>query len=200
MIGRWYKPDTDVAGTISVRSSMQGASPDFKTLLANSSGTIDFALQPIQMRAGVIDLWALNLLRFLVPIVTSDTESRINCAAGKFNLDEGILRHESFLFDTSRVQVKGTIEVDFTRNWIDAVFRPVPKRPQFLSLATPIQVNGNLEDLNVGIARGGIIGTAVRFVTSYIVVPLQWIILEKVPEDDTHTCLQLFNQRFSDKL
>ena len=198
VIGRWFNPETDLAGTISVRSSLQGASPEFKTLLANSSGTIDFALQPLQMRSGVIDLWALNLLLFLAPIFTSDAESKINCTAGRFNLDEGILRHESFLFDTSRVQVKGTIEVDFTRSWIDAVFRPIPKRPQFLSLATPIQVNGELADLNVGIAPGGIIGTAVRFVTSHIVVPLQWIILERVPEDDTYTCLQIFNQRVSD--
>ena len=199
VVGRWYQPDTDMAGTISIMSYLQGVSPDFETLLANSSGAIDFAIQPYQMRAGVIDIWALNLLRFLTPLVTSDEESKYNCAAGRFNLDDGILNHESFLIDTSRVQVKGTVEVDFRKGWIDAVFRPIPKRPQFLSLATPIRVNGSLDDLNVGIARGGILGTVVRFVTSYIVVPLQWVILERVPEDDTHTCLQLFNERVTDK-
>jgi len=59
-------------------------------------------------------------------------------------------------------------------------------------------VRGNLKNLKVGVARGGIINTMVRLVTSYIVVPIQWIILEKKPEDGTEECLQFVTQRIPD--
>ena len=150
------------------------------------------------MRAGVIDLWALNLLSFLVPLFTSGDESKINCAAGRFDLNDGMLSHQEFLIDTSRAQVKGTMEVDFSKQKLNALFRPIPKRPQFFNLATPLQVSGNLEDLNVGIATGGVLGTVARFLTSYIVVPLQWVILERIPENDTETCTQIFKIRLQD--
>ncbi len=35
----------------------------------------------------------------------------------------------------------------------------------------------------------------VRFVTSFIVVPIQWIILDKIPEDGTEECLQFVTER-----
>jgi len=199
VVGRWYDPETDVDGVLTARSYLKGVSPDFKRFMSNASGTIDFSMKPYQMRSGVIDLWAMNLLGFLAPIFTSGNESKVNCAAGRFNMEDGILKHEKMLIDTSRVQVKGTVEVDFRKEWINAVFRPIPKRPQFFSLATPIQVSGALADINVGIAKGGLIGTVVRFVTSYIVVPLQWVILEKVPEDGTEECIELVKERVDDR-
>lgn len=89
--------------------------------------------------------------------------------------------------------MKRTLEVDFAEKWIEAQLRPIPKRPQFYSLATPVHVSGRLDDLKVDVARGGVIGTIIRMATSYITVPVQWIIFEKIPPDGTDTCLQVFN-------
>jgi len=198
VVGRWFMPETDMAGMVNVRSSLNGISPDYKSFMPNASGYIDFSLQPKTLRAGVIDLWAVNLLSFLVPVFNPDNKSKINCAAGRFNVNDGILKQDGILIDTSRIQVKGTVEVDFEKKWIEATLRPIPKRPQFHSLSTPVQVSGNIEKLNVGIAKGGLVGTVVRFVTSFIVVPVQWIILDKVPEDGTKECLELTRERVVD--
>ena len=198
VVGRWFKPDTDMAGVINARSYLKGESPDYQNFMSHASGYIDVSLQPEKIRSGVIDLWAVNLLSFLVPFFTPNNESKINCAAGRFNINEGILNQDALIVDTSRVQVKGTVEVDLKKGWIEARLRPIPKRPQFISLATPIQVRGDLKNLKVGVARGGLINTMVRLVTSYIVVPIQWIILDKKPEDGTEECLQFVTERIPD--
>lgn len=199
VVGRWFKPDTDMAGVVNVRSSLTGISPDYKSFMANASGYIDFSLQPKTLRAGVIDLWAVNLFSFLVPVFNPDNKSKINCAAGRFNVNDGILKQDGILIDTSRIQVKGTVEVDFEKKWVKSRLRPIPKRPQFYSLSTPVQISGNIEKLKVGVAKGGIIGTTVRLVTSFIVVPIQWIILDKVPTDGTEECLEFARERIVDQ-
>lgn len=194
IIGRRIKPDTDLWGIINLRTSLRAEASEFKDIMANASGYIDFSLQPEQLRAGIIDLWAVNLFSRLIPFVT-DNESKINCFAGRFNIRDGVLNQENLLIDTSRIQIKGDLEVDFSRRWIEAYLRPIPKRPQFFSLATPIKISGNLSDVKTGVAAGGFIGTVIRLVTSYIVVPIQWIILNKLPEDGTPDCLQLIEER-----
>jgi len=54
--------------------------------------------------------------------------------------------------DTSRIQVSGQVTVDFQQRWIHAYLRPRPKRPLFCSLATPIGIEGDLEDCIILVA------------------------------------------------
>lgn len=194
-LARRFQPTTDMSGILNLRASLESVSQDWYSLLANGSGYLDFSIQPRQLRAGVIDLWAVNLFSYLVPFLTPQGESKINCTAGRFTLGDGILKQEEFLIDTSKIQVKGVVEVDLRKNLINAVLRPIPKRPQFYSLSIPIEIKGSLADMKARLARGGVIGTMIRLATSYVVVPLQWIIQNRIPEDGTAVCLQLAQER-----
>jgi len=187
-VGRWFKPDSEIAGSLSLHTLLESESPDFKSILANGSGSIKFLLQPERMQAGVIDMWAVNLLSYVTSVNGEEGGSTINCAAGRFTLKDGLLSRDELLIDTSRIRIGGNIAVDFHRNWIEGRLRPRPKRPQFFSLATPIQISGPLSGLDVGMAGGGGVGTLVRLATDYITVPLQWIVLGKLPEDGTVDC------------
>ncbi len=136
-------------------------------------------------------MWAVNLLRYVTSIHGPEGGSKINCAAGRFTLEDGLLSRDDLLIDTSRIQISGNLVVDFHRNWVKGRLRPRPKRPQFLSLATPIQISGSLSDLGAGIATGGGVGTLIRLATEFIAVPLQWIVLGNLPEDGTADCLKI---------
>ena len=194
-VSRWFKPETDQGGTLSLRASLEARAKPDEAIMPKANGYIDFFVQPVNFTAGVIDLWAVNLISYLTPVFAPTKESRLHCIAGRLIVQDGKMKHEEILADTSRIQVRGTLEVDFARKWIESQLRPIPKRPQFYSLATPVNVSGRLENLKVGVARGGIIGTIIRVATSYIVVPVQWIIFNKVPRDGTEQCLQVFNAR-----
>ena len=195
VVGRLYKPESDMKGIINLRTSLQATSSNFTDFMPNSSGYFDFSLQPENIRSGVIDYWAINLFSFLIPFLTPNDESTLNCMAGRFNIADGVLDQEELLIDTTRMQVKGEVNVDFPKKKIEARLRPIPKRPQFYSLATPIEISGSFDKINAGVTTGGIIGTVIRLATSYIVVPIQWIILDKLPADNTDKCLQLVEER-----
>jgi uncharacterized protein involved in outer membrane biogenesis len=192
IIGRRIRPDTDMAGSLNLWAALEATSPDFRKLMENGSGSLNLSLHPQRMRTGVIDLWAVNLLSYLFSFLTDESQSRVNCLAGRFGLDSGRLTDEELLIDTSRIQIKGSVEIDFLSQQIRSYLRPIPKRPQFFSLATPIEIKGSFASPGVRLPATGVIGTIARVATSYIVVPIQWIILNKLPEDGSEQCLEIF--------
>ena len=66
--------------------------------------------------------------------------------------------------------------------------KPRGKRPEFFSLATPIEVKGKFNDFKFGIAAGGLLGTAARFITSPVHVPLRRIFKEDLPPEGYDLC------------
>lgn len=195
LMARWLKPGTDMEGIITLNASLESMSQNRQDVLANGSGYLDFWIQPRKMRAGVLDLWAVNLFSYLIPVLTNNNESTVNCAAGRFNLHEGNLNQEEFIIDTSQIRVKGEVNINFKTGKIGAWLRPLPKRPQFYSLSTPVRIDGTLADLDAGITAGGLIGTVIRLATSYVIVPMQWITQNRMPEDGTADCIKMIEGR-----
>ena len=195
IFSRWFTPETDQRGILSLRSSLTTLVQGDEGFLSRATGYIDFCFQPENLRAGIVDLWAINLVSYLSPILMPTSESKLNCIAGRFNIDDGKMKNEDLLADTSKIQVKGTMDIDFASRWIESRLQPIPKRPQFYSLATPLQISGRLDNLQAGVARGGLIGTMIRLLTSYIVVPLQWLVDDRGPVDGTSHCITVYNQR-----
>jgi hypothetical protein len=194
-IGRWFKPDSKMSGSISLRTSLESESPDIQNIMTNGSGYFDFMIQPEKLQPEIIDIWAVNLLNYLVSSLVSDGGSKFNCAAGRFTLSEGMLSRDKLLLDTSRVRVSGNLVVDFHKQWVKGRLRPRPKRSQFFSLATPIKISGPLSNLDMGLAAGSRVGTLIRLATSPIVVPIQWLVLTKLPKDGTAACLQILERQ-----
>ncbi len=193
-IARWFKEGSRAEGQLSMHVSLASKSPDFKSIMANGSGKLDILVQPLEQDAGSIDLWAVNFISYLTSFLFPDEDSKVNCAAGKFILEDGVLSQDSFLIDTSQIQVQGKINVDFKTQLITGELVPKAKTAQFLSLATPVEVKGKISDFDVGVATGGMVGTLVRMGASPLSVPLRWLFLKPLPEDGTDMCLELMKQ------
>ncbi len=191
IIARFLRPDTDMSGILDLQTSLAGHSSDFRSLMANASGTVNLLIRPQKMRSGIFDLWAINLLSFLTSFFTAESESKVNCFSGRFQIHDGILHQDDLLIDTSRIQVRGDLEIDFHQQSVNAYLRPIPKRPRFFNLGTPVRISGRFDDIGVGLPAMGIAGTIVRLATSYIAVPIQWLILNQLPEDGTGACLDM---------
>jgi hypothetical protein len=103
-------------------------------------------------------------------------------------MENGLMKEEAIVIDTSKIRVRGKANVDFKKRTVHVNLKPTPKRPQFISLATPVEVRGTFSDFGVSPAPGSLIGTVIRIFTAHIVVPIQWIILNKLPEDGNDVC------------
>ncbi len=194
ILARRIDPDTEMSGWITLDLDIAGRAPIGEPILAHSSGRLDFFGAPENIETGVLDLWAVNLLSFLVPRLDSSSRSKLNCLVVRFDLDRGLMGHEALLLDTTTMVVQGEATIDFRKETIDAVLVPRPKRPQMLSLQTAVGVSGSFDDFGIGVAPQDLLATVVRMAASVVTVPLQWVFVGTLPRDGMATCEAAWNE------
>lgn len=192
VIGRRLKPESELGGRFSLKMDVNSSAPRLSQLLAHGNGRIDFAVWPDKLPSGVFDLWAVNLFVALLPTLDPANESMVNCAVGRFRLKDGKLAQEQFVIDTSRMRVTGSTAIDFSEERVKMRLQPQAKTAQFLSLATPVEVNGSFEQFSIGPNPGDLLQTIVRLATSVVWVPLQKLFSDKVPKDGADVCRVTF--------
>ncbi len=188
VLARRIDPKANVAGTFSLKVDVDSRARYLSEILRHGSGRIEFAVWPQDLRFGVIDVWAVNVLLALVPQVDPDSASKVNCAVGRFVLTDGMLADEGIVLDTSRVRVVGTGTANFINETFALRVRPQSKTARFLSLATPLAVRGTFEDFDISVSPGDMLETFARLATSILWVPLQRLAGKELPADGADIC------------
>jgi uncharacterized protein involved in outer membrane biogenesis len=188
ILARRVKPDTDLQGVFSAHVKVNSRARYLSDALRHGNGRIEFAIWPENMKAGVFDLWAVNVLVALVPAVDPSRESRVNCAVGRFELVDGRLEDRGIILDTTRMRVVGTGHADFDQQEVTLRMRPQAKTAQFLSLATPVELSGSFTDFKVGVSPGDVVETVGRVATSVVWVPLKKLFGRRIPQDGSDVC------------
>jgi hypothetical protein len=153
-----------------------------------AGGDLEFALSPENQKSGVLDLWAVNVLTGLLPVVDPSKESKINCAIGQFHLENGVVREKLLQIDTSGMRVNGVFYADLKTQQLFAKVRPQAKKAQFLSLATPIEVTGTFDKFNIGPSLFDVAETMLRIGTSVVWVPLKKLFGDNMQADGADIC------------
>jgi uncharacterized protein involved in outer membrane biogenesis len=184
---RRVNPESKMGGTISLDLDLNSTATSFEELMAKGNGHFDFSGHLENLKAGIIDLWAVNLLAAIVS-KKDENESTINCVIGYWTMLDGVLTPDVLVIDTTEIRICGKGSIDFGEQQISLTVAPTPKRPEFFSLATPIKVQGSFENFGLGIQSGGLAGTVVKFVTSPVHVPIRRIAKGALPADGSDVC------------
>jgi hypothetical protein len=94
---------------------------------------------------------------------------------GYFDIEEGILKSENILIDTSRLTIAGVGKLKLTDETLDMILTPRPKDPSLFTLAHTVRITGPMDDPDVSsdkfrIAESG--GWGLLGLTN----PLGWVI------------------------
>ena len=189
VLGRRIKPDTDIDGRFTLHANVSARAPRLSQILRHGSGKIDVAVWPKNLRSGVFDLWAVNVLTALLPTIDPANESKVNCALARFHLENGKLTQRNLVIDTTQMRVTGNSSADFSDEKLAMRLQPQAKSAQFLSLATPIEVSGTFSKFQVNVRPGDVVETVVRLATSIVWVPIKKLFSEKVPVDGSDVCV-----------
>lgn len=182
-------PDADMGGTINLDVDLETEAASLEEILANGNGHFDFSAHPKNIKAGILDLWAVNII--VAAVARSDKgQSQIECLMGRWSMKDGYLTPDAFVIDTSRMRICGTGWADFKKEAVSLRVAPIPKKPAFFSLATPVGIQGDFSDFQLGIVPGGLVGTSVKFITSPIHVPIAMLARVKLPKDGGDVCSQ----------
>jgi uncharacterized protein involved in outer membrane biogenesis len=184
---RRANPKAEMGGRINLDVDLKSSAGSFEKLMAKSSGYIDFSGRLENLKAGVIDLWAVNLI---AAVVSKEDEngSKINCVIGRCTMNNGLLKPDIFLIDTSKIRICGKGQVDFRKEHINLKLAPTPKKPEYFSLATPIEIDGKFSEFDPDIQAGGLIGTTVKFIASPVTTTLKRLFDEELPADGNDVC------------
>jgi len=177
----------DMGGTINLDVDLKSSANSFDKLMAYGNGYFDFSGRLEKLKAGIIDLWAVNIIA-AVATGKDKKPSEINCVIGRWTMKDGLLTPNIFMIDTTKIRICGKGQVDFKKETIDLKMAPTPKKPEFFSLATPVEVRGNFVDFGVGVQAGGLVGTTVRFIASPVTVPLRRLFSKDLPADGGDVC------------
>jgi uncharacterized protein involved in outer membrane biogenesis len=188
ILARRVRPETEMGGWLSLDIDLKSRAKDLDTIMHHANGYIDFAIVPQDFEADLFELWAVNLLAAALPQLDSEKSSMINCAVFQFDITDGKMQENAIFADTTKMQVGGKAKVDFKTQEVYLAMAPKAKKAEFFSLATPIQVNGTFSDYKIGVPPGGLLGTAVRFITSPLVVPIQRIFTQRAPAAGKAAC------------
>ncbi len=195
ILARRIDEKSEAAGKLSLDVDLTAKVEDKRYLLANGTGHFDFGVWPDNMNAEVFDLWAVNLLNAVVSETDKEEQSRVNCAVAGFRLNDGIMKQNVLFVDTSRMQIQGTADVNFKKKKIELYVEPKAKRPEFFSLATPVRITGKFEDFGIGVNPLHVAGSAIRFVTSPVVVPFHRLFTRDAPTDGATACRSAWDTR-----
>jgi uncharacterized protein involved in outer membrane biogenesis len=182
VIARRADPETNMGGIINIDVDLKSSAQDFTDLLAQGTGYFDFSANPENLKSGIMDLWAVNVISAIVSSSVKG-QSHIEYLVGRWTMEDGFLESDVLVIDTTRMRICGKGWADFRKNKLSLEVAPSPKKPEFFSLATPISIQGDFEDFGLGIAPGGLIGTGIKFVVSPLQVPLQTIFDKPIPAD-----------------
>ena len=181
-------PETEMGGLLSLDLELSARSPTGERIMPYANGFLDVGVFPEAFEAGTIELWAVNLVMAVIPVVDSGGDSTLNCVAASLDLKDGIMTERSILIDTSRMRVSGDATVDFHEQRIRMNLTPRAKRPQFFSLATPVTVDGSFDDFSVGVKPLALVGTVFRLATSVVEVPGRYLLGDVLRVDGTADC------------
>jgi len=180
-------PTSNMGGTFDLDMALKTEAATLDDVLANGNGHFDFSARPRNFRAGILDLWSVNLLVAVVAR-SDENQSNIECVIGRWSMKDGRLQPEALVIDTTRMRICCSGWVDFKQEEVNLKMAPVPKKPAFFSLATPIGVQGKFSDYKLGIIPGGLLGTSLRFVFSPIHVPIARLAGPSLPADGADVC------------
>lgn len=188
ILARRIDHKSGMQGTFSLDVDINARARYLSELMRYGKGNIDFAMWPKNMKSGVLDMWAVNVLVALLPAVDSSNTSVINCAVGHFVLSDGKLSGKTLLVDTSRMRVTGKGGADFAAEKLDFYMQPRAKTPQFLSFSLPVEVDGSFENFGVGVRPLDVLETIAQFTTSVVWAPLQMLFGKEAPTDGHDVC------------
>jgi uncharacterized protein involved in outer membrane biogenesis len=188
VLARRVRPDAEMKGWLSLDIDLKSRANSLDTIMHHANGYIDFAIVPEDFEANLFELWAVNLMTAVLPRLDSEATSKVNCAVFRFDIKDGEMKENAIFADTTKMQVGGKAEVNFKTEDVYLAMAPKAKKAEFFSLATPIQVKGTFTDYKIGVQPGGLIGTAVRFITSPVVVPIRRVFTQRAPADGHAAC------------
>ncbi len=192
---RRFIPDHNSDGLISTRVNLQLSGRDLKNAFNHANGQLDFSAWPRNIDASAINLWSVNLFLAILPELHKK-ESKFNCMTALLDIDDGQLSEELLFVDTSRIWMKGNLNINFANENLELSLFPTAKKARLFGLQAPMRVKGTFSEISISIKPMDIVGAYFKFITSPLLAPFRRAFGKKAGEDMSELCGELLDREF----
>ncbi len=150
-----------LSGRMVGRIRLHGTGTSVHKAAASASGDITVVLPDGKMTSAFAELTGINLDKGLGLLLTDKhQQTEIRCGIASFHADDGDLKANTLVLDTTHVLVTGSGDVNLKNEDLDLSLRGQPKEIRLLRLRSPIQVHGTLAHPDIGLKTGDVVAQA----------------------------------------
>ena len=128
----------DIGGLV----ELKGTGNSVAQMLGSSNGKIGFFMDGGQISKFMMELVAMDVWGVAKVKLQGDKPVDVRCAVADFNVQNGVMNTNAFVFDTAIVKVEGGGTINLKNEEMDLKLNPRPKDSSVASLNSPVYVRG----------------------------------------------------------
>jgi uncharacterized protein involved in outer membrane biogenesis len=178
----------DIGGLV----DLNGAGNSVAQMLGSSNGKIGFFMDGGEISKFMMELVALDVWGVAKVTLQGDKPVEVRCAVADFNVKDGVMNTNAFLFDTAVVKIEGGGTINLKTEEMDLKLNPKPKDSSVASLNSPLYVRGTFSQPKPSPDVGRLAAKGVGAVVMGIINPLLAVLpLVKEGKGEDSPCNQL---------
>jgi uncharacterized protein involved in outer membrane biogenesis len=167
----WPNMQPPNVGRLNGRIDLQGEGNSVADMLATADGELQVGMGRGRFSNLLLELAGLDVAESLKFLLGKDKTVKLRCAYGNFAVEEGLVKTQSMVFDTSDTILFGEGTLDFDGEKLALELRPEPKDFSPVSLRGPLQVGGTLKDPTFRPQAKSLLGRAAVAAALYAIAP-----------------------------
>lgn len=136
-------------GAINGRIQLTGNGHSLARVLGNSNGRVVFLMTGGKVSLLIVEAADIDIAQLTPLLFGKDKTTDIRCAIGDFNVTDGLLKSQSFIFDTTDTNIKGDVKINMKDEKLNASLDARPKDQSLLALQSKIILTGTMGDPTV---------------------------------------------------
>lgn len=148
----------DSRGLFGGRAKLTANGNSIAQMAAHSNGVLGVAMNTGEVSSLLVSLAGLDIAKALVSWLGGDKKIPIRCAVADFDVKDGIMKTNAFVFDTTQTKITGAGDISLREEALNLALHAAPKGPSPLSLRSPLHLGGTFKHPTVSVDKGKIAG------------------------------------------
>lgn len=150
-------PELDVSktsfGEINGDAKLSATGNSVAAMLGSANGEVKTLVNQGAISKFLLEAAGLNVGNIVISKLFGDKEVKLNCLAGDFPVNNGVMDIRTFVLDTDDALIGADGTVDMKQEKLDLTIHPKSKGLRIISLRSPLYVSGTFKNPDVGVNK-----------------------------------------------
>ena len=159
------------SGTFGGRIVLAGKGKSLAEVLAVSDGHVTLSMSGGKISRLLVEAAGIDIGELTPLLLGEDDNTTIRCVVGDFDVKNGLLKSNAFVFDTTDTNIQGDAQINLKNEGLAIRVEAHPKDASLLTLRTPITIGGTMKNPAIGIDPSGIAARGVGAAVLGVLLP-----------------------------